>query len=1152
MRELLSAAGFVAWLLFAGIVPVPVAQAQPADRTFSLMFTTPEGGALEAVRILAGGSTEVSVRVTNPELLQAGEVLTVSFSYAGAGVSAEAVEFMAATTSAALVLEAVPDAPAGTLMATGGGLRSTRVVIEPATLPVEVEAGKFALAFATPEGAPLEALRLPAGGTTSLLVRLSGVESSLGVPSLGADDTLTAHLVYTDEEGVTMSSQTVVFTADSTEVSVELSATLQAQPGTLTVRADSVTVVDNAVAQTTQTRQVTFPAESSTALVTFSAFVERHATSIREVLQEEVAPASDACRIDYVDQRERPYECSRSLIPGVQQLHNLLAYLRNNDAPWVTPVGTASPYVEIVDVFTETTGTTPHGEIVAAAFETVSANVIEPENICEIAELEDGKPKIRREKVSSCYYRSRRGGQIGLSLEGVSFSPGGHISRDDIFFKRVRIGTSTGNNEPVPDPVSGPGDTGLGFVMDTGYVTLIAGWDSNFFLTNFSPRVMEEQLFLIASRLDPESDSCERRGGNPATARWCVLFPFDLRYFIVGQRISTPVQVRGTSISTPLYSGVIDLLRTVYPHLTSSDADAVVRSCAADLTQAGIAAMQSDFPQDETPQAFYGTKGIDSVTGVGKGDLSCLIGEDGSLVTDPRVLIDRSIEVKPAALPVEIVPRELALVFTPGEITILTGTTGTVTLTLSEASLLPENTGVTVKLSLSGDDVATLLTTAVLVFSADAPSREVTLTAGDVEGSAVLRATVSQGGDTLPAAVFVDGELGVNVIGEREFVWSFRSLETGSVLSKAEATVDIPVRLQVSLEEVGGERLFAGEKVAVDLSLSSESNVDAGGLTVSPKLLVFDAQSSTYTVTLAASAGALGGEWQLELAVSATTPVALLNAKLESTATLPVEVMPRRFALVFETPQGGVLNTAQILAGGSIEVTVALENAELLLPNEVVLVPLVTTEVTVDIPGLRLTKDVPSTTIAIGAAHDVASLSGSVEASSATVISSNGAEVSGTEVMPGSLPVTVAKRQFELRLRPDRVFLGGDETTRTVLLRLVADDADAQSTLADGERVTVSVSEVSVSERGENLTGITVTPTTVTFTSSNAATGVSLTFAVTAATMGSEGAKAVWDIAVEPPTPVNTDDIPLVSFTAILGEGIIRLRVRVLLEGPLQ
>ena len=1146
MREFLSAAGFVAWLSFAGIVPVPVAQAQPADRTFSLMFTTPEGGALETVRILAGGSTEVSVRLTSSGSLQMGEELTVTFSYAGAGVSAEAVKFTTATMSVALVLEAVPDAPAGTLMATGGGLRSTRVVIESATLPVEVEVGKFALAFATPEGAPLEALRLPAGGTTSLLVRLSGVESSLGVPSLGADDTLTAHLVYTDGKGMTASSQTVVFTADSTEVSVELNATLQAQPGTLTVRADSARVVDSAVAQT---RQVTFPAEASTALVTFSAFAERHETTIREVLKEEVALASDACRLGYADWEERPYECSRSLIPGVQRLHSLLAYLRENDAPWVTPVGTASPWVEIVDVFTETTGTTPHGEVVVTAFETVSANVIEPDNTCEIAELEGGMSEIQNEKISDCYYRALRGRQISLSLEGVFFIPGGHISRGDILLRRVRIGTATGNNELVADPVSGPGDTGLGFVMDTGYVTLIAGWDSRFFLDNLPERAMvplgvtEEQLLLAAGRLALESDSCERRGGNPATAGRCVLFPFRLRYFDMS--VDRVREIRGTSISTPLYSGVIDLLRTVYPHLTATDADAVVRSCAADLTQAGIAAMQSDFPDEETYQDFYGTKGIDSVTGVGKGDLSCLIGEDGSLVTDPRVLIDRSIEVEPATVAVEIVPRELALVFTPGEITILTDATGTVTLTLSGAPLLPENTGVTVELSLSGDDVATLLTTAVLVFSADASSREVTLTAGDVEGSAVLRATVSQGGDTLPAAVFVDGELGVNVIGEREFVWSFRSLETGSVLSKAEATVDIPVRLQVSLEEVGGERLFAGEKVAVDLSLSSESNVDAGALTVSPGSLVFDAQSSTYTVTLAASAGALGGEWQLELAVSATTPVALLHATLENMATLPVEVMPRRFALVFETPQGGVLDTARVLAGGSIEVTVVLENAELLLPGEVVMAPLVATGVTVDVPGLLLKKDVPSTTIAIGAAHNVASLSGSVRTSGTVIL--NGAEVPGTVVMRGSLPVTVAKRRFALRLVPHRVFIGGDETTRTVLLTLVAADADAQSTLADDERVTVSVSE-----RGENLTGITVAPTTVIFTGGNAAAGVSLTFAVTAATMGPEGEEAIWDIAVEPPMPVNTDDIPSVPFTAILAEGIIRLRVRVLLEGPLQ
>ena len=123
----------------------------------------------------------------------------------------------------------------------------------------------------------------------------------------------------------------------------------------------------------------------------------------------------------------------------------------------------------------------------------------------------------------------------------------------------------------------------------------------------------------------------------------------------------------------------------------------------------------------------------------------------------------------------------------------------------------------------------------------------------------------------------------------------------------------------------------------------------------------------------------------------------------------------RTLSLVFATPEGGTLDTVRILAGSSTEVVAVLENTELLQPDEEVSVSLAAMTVTTNVSELTLTADVSSAIVVIGAAHDVASLSGSMEASGEVV---SGTGVPGMAVIPISLPVAVKQRRFWLSLLP--------------------------------------------------------------------------------------------------------------------------------------
>ncbi len=196
-------------------------------REFGLRFATPEGEALEEVRVLAGGTTEVSVMLARPELLLSSEEVSVTLEATGvsieqAGVSIEQVMFVltAAMSSSERVVMSSSErvvigasgGAGGMLTASGkvmmGGeiVEDTRVV--EAVLPVRVMR-EFWLRFETLEGRALEAARVLAGGSTRVAVALQNPGQLLSGEAVRV--TLSAMMVTTDQPPLlTMEMSTAV------------------------------------------------------------------------------------------------------------------------------------------------------------------------------------------------------------------------------------------------------------------------------------------------------------------------------------------------------------------------------------------------------------------------------------------------------------------------------------------------------------------------------------------------------------------------------------------------------------------------------------------------------------------------------------------------------------------------------------------------------------------------------------------------------------------------------------------------------------------------------------------------------------------------------------------------------------------------------
>ena len=304
------------------------------------------------------------------------------------------------------------------------------------------------------------------------------------------------------------------------------------------------------------------------------------------------------------------------------------------------------------------------------------------------------------------------------------------------------------------------------------------------------------------------------------------------------------------------------------------------------------------------------------------------------------------------------------------------------------------------------DDALRVATSASLTFGVSEPRHTVVLQAlADAPpGVTQLRAAVEQSPANLADAAFVDGELPVNVITEREFTWVFRAAQTQRELPEAVVDAGMTTRLRVSLADARGVGLLAGEQVVAALTTPA-------GMTVNPATLTLSADAMSQEVDLMAGTNAMPGT--LRLQVTQTTPDPLPRATVAPTATLPVRV--GRLALVFTTLADEPLEMVRVLAGGATAVRVRLANAGALFPGEKVQVALTPEALTVDVAETTLTAQTPEAIFTIEAAHDVTSLLGRVMASG-VVLRSDDSEVARARVISAALPVEVVARRFRLEL----------------------------------------------------------------------------------------------------------------------------------------
>ena len=171
--------------------------------------------------------------------------------------------------------------------------------------------------------------------------------------------------------------------------------------------------------------------------------------------------------------RETKYECMRSQIPGVQQLHSALSVLREHNIPRVNVEEETSTNTLIIDRFSR--GIT-HGNDVSDVFESIAANT---RSTCDV---------FSPSSVGKCY-------------ETMNSKQVGNLSREELFFESnqqdnlqvsqitgdlfesvgARIALGTGNKS-IEDPILGPSQNGLQSIIDLGQTTLVGGWANGIFV----------------------------------------------------------------------------------------------------------------------------------------------------------------------------------------------------------------------------------------------------------------------------------------------------------------------------------------------------------------------------------------------------------------------------------------------------------------------------------------------------------------------------------------------------------------------------------------------------------------------------------------------------------------------------------------------
>ena len=991
-------------------------------RRFALRFETPEGAVLETARVTAGRTTEVVVALTNAEALEPGETVPVTLTAEGVDMSTDAVVLSMTASRVPLTIDATGVAAgiAGSVTATGvvlsDGSAVESVSVGPATLAVEVVPRRFALRFETPAGTVLETARVTAGRTTEVAIVLGNADL------LEFGETVSVTLTA---EGVDVSTDTVVLSMTASSAMLTIDATVNAMSGTLTAEADATGLMNVAVQPGTLAVEV-LPRR----------FGLRFETLSGEVLSsvEVVAGATTEVTIALAN---------ADLLVSGEAIPVMLT---------AEGVGVVPPVVTLTEATSRAVL-----RIVAAA-NAMSGTLTAEADTADVMNVAV---------------------QPGMLAVTVTPAP----VDLQLVFEPPTLTVAVGGERTAVLRL--PGDVPAGAAVTVALSTAATA----------TAQVVQESVVFTATT---QSHAITIRGVAEGSATLTAAFADDLAdsglpaestvasadlAVTVVPAVPVPVMLQlafePTSLTVAVGSEATAVLRLLGD--VPEGVEVRVELSSPDATTARVLSPSMILSAETTSREV-------AVLGVAAGSVTITAAVSEAALTDS---LPSGSSVASADLAVTVVPAPvmLWLAFEPPTLTVVTGSTATAVLRL--LGDVPEGAAVTVALSVADEETAEV-TPAEVIFSEANPDTVVTLT-GTTAGDATVTAVAALL-DGLPEASTVrSAQLPVTVVREREFALGFETPE-GAVLETARVTAGRTTEVAVVLTVI--EALAPGETVSVTLTAEG---MDVG---VGPPVVTLTEATPRITLSIGAAVDAVVGG-----TVEAMGEVLLNGVMVAYTrvrpATLAVEVLPRRFALRFETPEGTVLETARVTAGSTTEVTVALENADLLVSGEAVLVRLTAEGVDASTAAMALSMTAPGAVLTIAAA--TTAMSGTLTAEADT------AGLMNAVVQPATLAVEILPRRFALRFEtPEGAVL---ETARVVAgstteVAVALENADL---LEPGEAVPVTLTVEGVDASTDTVV-LSVTASRAVLTIAAATTAMSGTLTAEADAAG------LMNAAVQPAT----------------------------------
>ena len=393
---------------------------------------------------------------------------------------------------------------------------------------------------------------------------------------------------------------------------------------------------------------------------------------------------------------------------------------------------------------------------------------------------------------------------------------------------------------------------------------------------------------------------------------------------------------------------------------------------------------------------------------------------------------------------VEMLPNEFRLVFEPLQVEILTGTTETVVLSLTNASRVPAGDEVLVGLSLDDASTVSVVSPTELSFDASATSHEVVLhVAADTSpGATVLVASVETSPASLAGAEFVDAELPVGIIDAREHSRRFQlSLAPagGQFIQTARPNGAIP-------DNSGTQSVRSIITVAEDIeirSLSVRVEIRHQGVRelrvrlVSPQEVEVPLHDRT--------GGTADGLFRTYTSVDHAGLAALVGARADGPWTLTVGDYIRLNDGILEAWSLEINTFASVLAGGNASLVASLAAVETsrLFAHETLTLALVYDGANVGFSPATLVFSASTTTAAF-------TLNAAFDARQGSLTAAVADAPENVEVVLAALPVRIVPRLFRLSLSPP----GGQFSQTERPNVLIADQIRMQSA-----RSTINVTE---------------------------------------------------------------------------------------------